>query len=561
MLAGLTVGIDAAATSMATKGQEGGVEEVQNYFLKQQQNQRAQQQAGIEKQKAAQEADEHDLRMKTMNANMQINMASFEHNVKMWEGEEKQSMLRTREEMTKSIMEAPQFAGMSDEELAAYTGLSPEERSGKANPNAGQTMANQPGVITNTFTKEQDQSSVMNNTVSGIPPGKTLGGDYMPVVGGGHGNNGHITLIPADNPILDRPAPQPMKTAFRNALDLAEKQAAAAGVDKDPRFVQADANAQNIIKQIDAGNPSLRQMQQLYFSTIPTMTSLVSNKMSANKIEKENAENQETQIRAKQTAQADVAYQAQHQKGEDFNSWQTRVNEEAKRKIDEGDPKAASDMIKAGLMAPSQVLGRVGASRPFQQAVIRELGGSTNLMKAEAQYRYAENPQTQNTLNMIQAMNDKGGSIEIAQTQFNAIPGKIDNQAWNKIVQGTQTQFGGKDIVGFRTAMLGLADEYSKVMGGGVSSDTGRKQALDLIGEAYSKGQGARAIDVIHQDIAARKKAIVGDNPTLQAMFPDAPLPKTSTKTPAQAPSDEVLKNGVVIGYVVEGKYVALESK
>jgi len=60
--------------------------------------------------------------------------------------------------------------------------------------------------------------------------------------------------------------------------------------------------------------------------------------------------------------------------------------------------------------------------------------------------------------------------------------------------------------------MLGLADEYSKVMGGGISSDTGRQQALDILKAAYSKGQLSGAITVMRSDIAARKKAIIGKN-------------------------------------------------
>ena len=43
-----------------------------------------------------------------------------------------------------------------------------------------------------------------------------------------------------------------------------------------------------------------------------------------------------------------------------------------------------------------------------------------------------------------------------------------------------------------------------KVMGGGVSSDTGRQQGLDLLKAGYAKGQMSGAIGIMQQDIAAR---------------------------------------------------------
>ncbi|HEU0049912.1 MAG TPA: hypothetical protein VFQ43_20150, partial [Nitrososphaera sp.] len=82
----------------------------------------------------------------------------------------------------------------------------------------------------------------------------------------------------------------------------------------------------------------------------------------------------------------------------------------------------------------------------------------------------------------------------------------------NQVFNIAKTEFGDNALTDFHTSMLGLADEYSKVMGGGVSSDTGRQQALDILKENYSKGQLAGAIQIMRSDIAARKKAIIGKN-------------------------------------------------
>lgn len=169
--------------------------------------------------------------------------------------------------------------------------------------------------------------------------------------------------------------------------------------------------------------------------------------------------------------------------------------------------------LKSRGLTPQFIISSVQSAKKFDP--------NYNPQVAEAQYNYAHSTATQNVLNMISAMQEQGGSLDIATKAFNSIPLKIPVESFNKIVNGTLTKFGGKSIVQFRTAVLGLADEYSKVMGGGQPSDTGRQQALDIIKEAYSKGQGAAATDILKQDIQARKRGIVRDNPILQRMYPD----------------------------------------
>jgi hypothetical protein len=176
-----------------------------------------------------------------------------------------------------------------------------------------------------------------------------------------------------------------------------------------------------------------------------------------------------------------------------------------------------------GDLDPSQLAKRgatynVILGKAMSYSMARD-GVPFNSAQAASDYKYANNSTNQNTLKMIQGMTEPGGAIEIAKTAFNAIPGKVPVQAINQILDGTMTQFGGTSVVGFRTAMLGLADEYSKVMGGGVSSDTGREQALNIIKEAYSKGQGAEAIQIMQKDLDARKKALIGDNRYLKRQY------------------------------------------
>ncbi len=221
---------------------------------------------------------------------------------------------------------------------------------------------------------------------------------------------------------------------------------------------------------------------------------------------------------------ADPRLQTRAQKFQQIQLQQDRQKKQIEADIQSGDPNVLGDNLAHGLMAPSQMPKRgaiwVQAMNAANRISQRETGQPFNAAKAEAQYAKAHNVQTQGVLDMIDAMNEPGGSIAIAENAAKLLP-RFDSQTANSVFNVFATQFGSNEASNFHTAMLGLADEYSKVMGGGVSSDTGRQQGLDLLKAAYSKGQLSGAVTIMRQDIAARKKAIVRDNAALRSMYPD----------------------------------------
>jgi len=174
-----------------------------------------------------------------------------------------------------------------------------------------------------------------------------------------------------------------------------------------------------------------------------------------------------------------------------------------------------AESMRKGRMDPSQLSKR---SKDYNAVLVEadkqdmeETGQHFNIAQAQTDYKYANNVQTKNTLNMINGMTEPGGAIEIASKAASKLP-KMNSKTANQVFNIAKTEFGDNALTDFHTAMLGLADEYSKVMGGGVSSDTGRQQALDILKENYSKGQLAGAVQIMRTDIAARKKAIIGKN-------------------------------------------------
>src|SRR5262249_699292 len=188
------------------------------------------------------------------------------------------------------------------------------------------------------------------------------------------------------------------------------------------------------------------------------------------------------------------------------------------------DPSSIPVQLVEGQLDPAQLSKRGSTYSYYLEQADRysreQYGTQFDAGQASIDYAYARNPQTQNTLRMINGMTEKGGAIEIAQNAAKSLP-QFDSQTANKVFSTVETEFGSTSATNFHTAMLGFADEYSKVMGGGVSSDTGRQQALDILKDSYSKGQLSGAISIMKQDITARKRAMVRDNPTLKALYPE----------------------------------------
>lgn len=153
------------------------------------------------------------------------------------------------------------------------------------------------------------------------------------------------------------------------------------------------------------------------------------------------------------------------------------------------------------------------------QYSMEKYGHRFDLAQAQADYKFANLGTTQNTMKMINGMTDPGGSIEIARNAAKALP-KYPEATINKMFNATATEFGSKEATDFHTSLLGLADEYAKVMGAGQGSDLSRQQALDLLKAEYSRGQLGGAINIIQKDLAARRSAVIGNNRYLMKQYP-----------------------------------------
>lgn len=380
----------------------------------------------------------------------------------------------------------------------------------------GETGANAGVGIANTKDFAQPlQHDVQMPTTMSIDPatGKLVSGDVQTIKADGRTTMGDV-----------------FKT-FSHVQRIGAK--AQADFDQQQKNIKTAADSSKAVKEVNAPPLAPKSLGEATASYTQTMQAYRANPTEANKLALTNA----TEMRKNFFSD---------------EATKSRLDEQAK----EGDPTAISQMLVDGIVAPSMLPGRfrpeyISAVFAKAQQLAKAEGKPFNPEKAESEYQYAKSPTTQNTLNMISSMEEPGGSIDIAQTAALSLPA-LDQKTANKVFNATATEFGSPEATKFHTAMLGLADEYAKVMGGGVASDTGRQQALDILQQDYSKGQLRGGIDILRQDIRARQRAIIRDNPALKAMYPDldAPhnggegVPVPAGKVPAYSKS-----TGQVIGY------------
>ena len=165
-----------------------------------------------------------------------------------------------------------------------------------------------------------------------------------------------------------------------------------------------------------------------------------------------------------------------------------------------GDIGGAATLLRTSNEDPMQLSKR---SKSYQATLdeadrqeMEEIGHHFDVAQASTDFKYANQKSTQDTMNMINGITERNGSLDIAVQQAKQLP-RVNEATVNKIFTLGQEEFQDPRLSNFHTSMLGLADEYSKVMGGGQGTDASRQQALDLLKAGYTKGQVDQAAAII----------------------------------------------------------------
>lgn len=191
----------------------------------------------------------------------------------------------------------------------------------------------------------------------------------------------------------------------------------------------------------------------------------------------------------------------------------------AEQAITDGDPRAAAQLLVDGTVAPSQLVSSrkpAFAQQAFTAAAQMQPGWSAT--KADADYKVASSPANVAFFGSAKSLTDKGGTLDQLADAAKDIPhDKIP--VFNTVADALKASTGSGPIAKYASIALGVADDYSKVMGGGQGSDTSRNQALSLVTAKQSPEQRAASIEGIRGSVGSQLNSRIGNNTVLHKMY------------------------------------------
>jgi hypothetical protein len=156
---------------------------------------------------------------------------------------------------------------------------------------------------------------------------------------------------------------------------------------------------------------------------------------------------------------------------------------------------------------------------------LAKFGKTFDLAQSQADYKFANNPGTQNTLrylNSLTGADNKGGNLGALVTLSNKI-NRTDFPALNNGAAWAKIQTGNPQMVAYYTAVTETADQVAKILQGGGSgggtSDAKLKQAAELFDKGFSKDQIVAVSDTLRSLLANRKTEMIGSNRYLTKQF------------------------------------------
>jgi hypothetical protein len=180
-------------------------------------------------------------------------------------------------------------------------------------------------------------------------------------------------------------------------------------------------------------------------------------------------------------------------------------------------------------------------------------GKPFDLAQAQSDYKYATAKGTQDTIKLLQSLtgeDNKNNSGTFAQldTAFNNL-NNTQIPKVNDVFNWLSKNSGQPGVPAFDATLLGVADEYGKILGGGVATDSSRNEAKEIINKAFSEQQGKAALQAIRGTLANRQNALVGQNRYLTKQY-------GRMNQPAVVPQGKVpaYKNGQLVGYADDNK-------
>lgn len=184
-----------------------------------------------------------------------------------------------------------------------------------------------------------------------------------------------------------------------------------------------------------------------------------------------------------------------------------------------------------GTLDPSQLSKRTtnynAVLSEANKLSLAQTGKAFNIAQASIDFKFANQPNTQNTLNYLVSLTGGPGTTGNLNELIN-ISNSINRTnfpALNKISNWTKLQTGNPQMAAYYAVATEVADQVAKILQGGGTgsgtSDAKLKQAADLFQSDFSKNQLIAVVNALKPLLNNRAKSMIGNNRYLQASYKD----------------------------------------
>lgn len=513
MIQGLALGADAFGKAIATKGREGGVGEVIQADEAKQQMEQRQQQMAIQKRQAQTAEEEAQGRIL-------YNRALTNHSVL-----QNQILLQTAPLEIQQL----ELKNQTDLlELYEKAGLSPMAAVAMVQGQAAQSHLD--------AVKEKVGGDLVNNTA-------------IPVHDGTPGAGGTTNIFSYDSMSRLSFKQDQLAPIFANEHNLIEMAKAKLGAD-DPAIKQAEtqlelAKTAPEMNGEDFFRHNIGLVATLNQATARYDANQKATEQRAETAQKVQAADPVAQLSKPEELSKPGAVQAIQAKIADPNTKpqdiprlralipraqlaiqaearQKQADEQAKQIIDQGDPNQAGALLANRTLTLPDLKSRQVTPQFIASAVkvAQKIDPNFKAPEAEAQATIARSAQNQQFFGNTDSLLVKGGTLDqLTMAAKNLPTGQIP--VFNKVSNLVSQAAGQGPTAAYAASILGVADDYAKVMGGSIGTDTARKVIMDRLDAAQSPEQKSAVVDQFRQQIRSQREGRIGTNQYLRDLYPN----------------------------------------
>jgi hypothetical protein len=213
---------------------------------------------------------------------------------------------------------------------------------------------------------------------------------------------------------------------------------------------------------------------------------------------------------------------------------------QADQVITQGGPVAAGKLLADGSLTLSELKSRGTTPDFIVQATnaAKQITPAYNPQRAEAELNVAKSPANLAFFGSAKSLTDPGGTLDQLKAAGKDIPdGKFP--AWNSMADIYKAQTGSGPIAHYAATLIGVADDYAKVTGGGQGTEGMQKFIMSLAPAKASPEARDGAIDGFRGSVNSQVASRIGSNAVLKNMYGQN-LPTNQAGNAAATPSGMV---------------------